>query len=493
MPIPITGLFEPSDGAHGFDLLDVQDLQGTLTVGQGGTGATTAAGARTNLSAAAATHTHALAEVTDVTASATEVNYTDGVTSAIQTQLDAKQASDADLTALAGIAASEGFYRKTDAGTATVHKSNLAAAVAPGATDDSAAGYSIGSLWIDTTADKSYVCVDATATAAVWNDLTAVGAGGDSITVNAAAVVDADFDDATPAAPANAQNVKWQKDASSPANISAYIDKGVANSLATLDAGTKVPAAQIQEVLALADLSDVTAKTGTGTVVAMSVGPTFTGVATFDGELLIPLIADPGAPFNGEVWQNVDDLKYKSAGGVRVLAYKAHKLSVFAATSSAELAGVISDETGSGALVFATSPTLVTPALGTPASGTLTNCSGYPLEQKYRVRTFTYIVQTPTTADDYETKPIPFAGTMLKVFYWTDAGTVDFNVEKRALATPGSAGTNIWTADKQASGTVANSATFDSGAIAAESFLYVDISAVSGAGWLKIMGWYTID
>ena len=38
------------------------------------------------------------------------------------------------------------------------------------------------------------------------------------------------------------------------------------------------------------------------------------------------------------------------------------------ATSSA-LAGVISDETGSGSLVFATSPTLVTPALGPPASG----------------------------------------------------------------------------------------------------------------------------
>ncbi len=39
-------------------------------------------------------------------------------------------------------------------------------------------------------------------------------------------------------------------------------------------------------------------------------------------------------------------------------------LSQFAATTSAQLAGVLSDETGSGAAVFATSPTLVTPALG---------------------------------------------------------------------------------------------------------------------------------
>jgi len=47
--------------------------------------------------------------------------------------------------------------------------------------------------------------------------------------------------------------------------------------------------------------------------------------------------------------------------------------------SSANLAAAVTDETGSGALVFATSPTLVTPALGTPASGTLTNCTGLPI------------------------------------------------------------------------------------------------------------------
>lgn len=47
------------------------------------------------------------------------------------------------------------------------------------------------------------------------------------------------------------------------------------------------------------------------------------------------------------------------------------KLSAFAATTSAELAGVISDETGSGALVFATSPTLVTPTLGVAAATTV--------------------------------------------------------------------------------------------------------------------------
>lgn len=47
--------------------------------------------------------------------------------------------------------------------------------------------------------------------------------------------------------------------------------------------------------------------------------------------------------------------------------------------SSANLIAAVTDETGTGALVFATSPTLVTPVLGTPASGTLTNCTGLPV------------------------------------------------------------------------------------------------------------------
>ena len=55
-------------------------------------------------------------------------------------------------------------------------------------------------------------------------------------------------------------------------------------------------------------------------------------------------------------------------------------VATFLATpSSANLAAAVSDETGSGALVFATSPTLVTPALGTPSSATLTNATGLPI------------------------------------------------------------------------------------------------------------------
>jgi hypothetical protein len=55
-------------------------------------------------------------------------------------------------------------------------------------------------------------------------------------------------------------------------------------------------------------------------------------------------------------------------------------VATFLATpSSANLAAAVTGETGTGALVFATSPTLVTPILGTPTSGTLTNATGLPM------------------------------------------------------------------------------------------------------------------
>ena len=55
-------------------------------------------------------------------------------------------------------------------------------------------------------------------------------------------------------------------------------------------------------------------------------------------------------------------------------------VATFLATpTSANLKAAITDETGSGSAVFATSPTLVTPLLGTPTSGDLSNCTATTL------------------------------------------------------------------------------------------------------------------
>lgn len=47
-------------------------------------------------------------------------------------------------------------------------KNNFSATTNPSATDDSASSYSVGSKWINVTTDDAYICVDSTASAAIW-------------------------------------------------------------------------------------------------------------------------------------------------------------------------------------------------------------------------------------------------------------------------------------------------------------------------------------
>lgn len=67
-----------------------------------------------------------------------------------------------------------------------LHK--IDATVAPAATNDTGSGYSAGSTWTDVTSDKSYICLDATASSAVWrrtdivahDDLSGIGSNSHS-------------------------------------------------------------------------------------------------------------------------------------------------------------------------------------------------------------------------------------------------------------------------------------------------------------------------
>lgn len=68
-----------------------------------------------------------------------------------------------------------------------------------------------------------------------------------------------------------------------------------------------------------------------------------------------------------------------SAAGVTAIGAGKVLGSMLGAMTSAELAGALSNETGTGVAVFATSPTLVTPNLGTPSAAVLTNATGLPL------------------------------------------------------------------------------------------------------------------
>lgn len=65
-------------------------------------------------------------------------------------------------------------------------------------------------------------------------------------------------------------------------------------------------------------------------------------------------------------------------GGSTTIGAANNNLGFFASTTSAQLAGVLSDETGTGAAVFATNPVFVTPNLGTPSALIMANATGTP-------------------------------------------------------------------------------------------------------------------
>ena len=132
----------------------------------------------------------------------------------------------------------------------------------------------------------------------------------------------------------------------------------------------------------------ITAVTGTGSVV-LSSSPTLVtpvlGAATATSINGLTISSSTGTLTiaNGKTLTASNTLTFTGTdtssvafGGGGTVAYTANKLSAFAATTSSELAGVISDETGTGALVFANTPTLVTPVLGAATATSITATSG---------------------------------------------------------------------------------------------------------------------
>lgn len=64
-----------------------------------------------------------------------------------------------------------------------------------------------------------------------------------------------------------------------------------------------------------------------------------------------------------------------ASGGTGITSFGTGVATWLGTPSSSNLAAAVTDETGTGALVFANTPTLVTPVLGTPTSGNLSNCT----------------------------------------------------------------------------------------------------------------------
>lgn len=129
--------------------------------------------------------------------------------------------------------------------------------------------------------------------------------------------------------------------------------------------------------------------TATGNLQVAATGQSNSGwVLTSTGSSSLPTwqaqagggnVTGPGSSTNGAI------ALFNGTGGTTLSSstiVPAAGVGTFLTTpSSANLATAVTDETGSGALVFANTPTLVTPLLGTPTSGALTNCTSIPVNQ----------------------------------------------------------------------------------------------------------------
>ena len=138
---------------------------------------------------------------------------------------------------------------------------------------------------------------------------------------------------------------------------------------------------EVNRINLTAQPTDPTGLAGITTLFADASGVPSWRIGTGSVQKIQPLLVSGTSlkTINGVSLLGSGNLVIAGGGGGGGDALTTSPLSQFAATTSAELAGVISDETGSNKLVFSNSPTLVTPNLGTPSTLVLSNATGLPL------------------------------------------------------------------------------------------------------------------
>lgn len=122
------------------------------------------------------------------------------------------------------------------------------------------------------------------------------------------------------------------------------------------------------------------------------------------------------------------------------VTYTSNKLSVFAATTSAELAGVISDETGTGALVFANSPTFTDDI----TLGTQQTTQGSIILANTAAGAYATTIKSSNSASAAWTLTLPTtAGTNNYVLKTDGTGVTSWVAQSGGSGTPGGSDTQV--------------------------------------------------
>lgn len=106
----------------------------------------------------------------------------------------------------------------------------------PGAGDDSGDGFSVGSIWINTTDDKAWICLDDTAAAAIWEQINGGGSATSPLTAKGQIWGYSTVDAAIPAGTVDGQvltrdnneatGVKWANAPSAAQGVRIYLSDG---------------------------------------------------------------------------------------------------------------------------------------------------------------------------------------------------------------------------------------------------------------------------
>ena len=312
------------------------------------------------------------------TLSTTELNYVDGVTSAIQTQLNAKAAS-SDLTTHTGATEAHGATGAVvgTTNTQTLTNKTLTSPVVTGlALNDSSVVFE-GSSADDNettltvtnpTADRTITLPDATGTVALTNNKLSAFAATSSSEL---AGVLSDETGTGALVFANTPTLVTPNIGAATGTSLVLSGDLTVNGTTTTINSTEITIDDKNLTLGSVATPTDAGADGGGLTLKGATDKTFSWIDATDAWTSsehLDLAAGKVLKVAGT--QVLSATEYTgNAATVTNGVYTTSKISALAATSSSELAGVISDETGTGALVFANTPTLVTPAIGA-ATGT---------------------------------------------------------------------------------------------------------------------------